>query len=84
MKVILENTNGVQIREYPKFDGHYGAANAVCECGLSLIVAPKVFDADHRKGDPMMVCGDHGVHGYRFIDLIPGQQPTGSAHGLTC
>jgi len=25
------------------------------------------------------VCGDHGVHAYRFLDLVPGKQPKGSA-----
>jgi len=34
--VVLENANGVQIREDKKFHGHYGAANAVCECGEEL------------------------------------------------
>ncbi len=77
--VVLENHNGVQIREDIKFQGHYGAANALCECGEELIVAPKIFGADHKKGDPVMVCGDHGVHGYRFSSLVKGQQPTGSA-----
>lgn len=78
--VILENANGVQIREDYKFQGHYGAANATCECGMELIVAPALFHADHKKGDPVMVCGDHGVHGYRFSELVRGQQPAGSGH----
>lgn len=78
--VVLENANGVQIREDKKFQGHYGAANAVCECGEELIVAPMIFHADHKKGDPVMVCGDHGVHGYRFTELVQGRQPTGSGH----
>lgn len=78
--VVLENARGVQIREDVKFNGHYGAANAVCECGEELIVAPMIFHADHKKGDPVMVCGDHGVHAYRFAELVQGKQPAGSAH----
>lgn len=77
--VILENPNGVQILESVKFHGHYGAANATCQCGEELIVAPPIFHPDHKKGDPVMVCGDHGVHGYRFSTLVVGRQPTGSA-----
>jgi len=77
--VVLENAHGVQILESVKFQHHYGAANATCECGCELIVAPKLFQADHKKGDPVMVCGDHGVHAYRFLDLVPGKQPKGSA-----
>ena len=78
--VVLENPSGVQIREDKKFNGHYGAANAVCECGEELIVAPMIFHADHKKGDPVLVCGDHGVHGYRFTELVQGRQPAGSGH----
>jgi hypothetical protein len=37
-----------------------------------------IFHADHKKGNPVMVCGDHGVHGYRFSTLVVGQQPKGS------
>lgn len=75
--VILENPNGVQILESVKFHGHYGAANATCQCGEELIVAPPIFHPDHKKGDPVMVCGVHGVHGYRFSTLVVGRQPTG-------
>ncbi len=78
--VVLENSSGVQIREDKKFHGHYGAANAVCECGDVLIVAPMIFRADHKKGDPVMVCGDHGVHAYRFTELVQGRQPADSGH----
>jgi len=78
--VVLENANGVQIREDKKFHGHYGAANAVCECGEELIVAAMMFHADHKKGGPVLVCGDHGVHCYRFKELVQGRQPTGSGH----
>jgi hypothetical protein len=77
--VILENQQGVQILEDVKFNGHHGAANAVCECGEELIVAPMIFHADHKKGDPVMVCGDHGVHDYRFTTLVVGRQPKGRA-----
>jgi len=73
--VILENMQGVRILESVKFIGHYGAANAQCECGEDLIVAPPIFHADHKKCDPVMVCGDHGVHGYRFSAFVVGQQP---------
>ena len=80
--VILENRGGVQILESVKFCGHHGAANATCQCGEELIVAPAIFHPDHKKGDPVMVCGDHGVHGYRFSALVIGQQPAGSAEKL--
>lgn len=77
--IILENAHGVQIGKGPAFYRHYGAVNAVCECGMELIVAPALFHADHKRGDPVMVCGDHGVHAYRFSDLVTGQQPRGTA-----
>ena len=80
--VILENLQGVRILESVKFNGHYGAVNAVCECGEELIVAPPIFNPDHKKGDPVMVCGDHGVHGYRFTSLVIGRQPIGSAEKM--
>jgi hypothetical protein len=80
--VILENPQGVQILEDVKFCGHHGAANATCQCGEELIVAPPIFHPDHKNGDPVMVCGDHGVHGYRFSALVVGQQPAGSAEKL--
>ena len=80
--VILENQQGVQILESVKFHGHYGAANATCQCGEDLIVAPRIFHPDHRKGDPVMICGDHGVHGYRFSALVIGIQPSGSAEKM--
>jgi hypothetical protein len=77
--VVLENANGVQIREDDKSGRHYRAHNAQCECGEELIVAPMAFHADHHKGDPVMVCGDHGVHAYRFLSLQQGRQPQGTA-----
>lgn len=73
--VILENANGVTITENDKIGGHYTAVGAFCHCGEALIVAPPLFQADHRKGDPVIVCRDHGVHAFRFLDLVPGQQP---------
>jgi hypothetical protein len=73
-EIILENKNGVQIREKHKSQGHYMAMHAECFCGEHLIVAPMLFHADHKKGDPVMVCGDHGVHSFRFLDLIVGKQ----------
>ena len=80
--VILENPQGVVILEDVKFNGHYGAANALCRCGDILMVAPSLFHPDHKKGDPVMVCGDHGVHGYRFSELVIGKQPAKSAEQM--
>ena len=82
MTIVLENEHGVQIREDVKFNGHYGAANATCYCGEILMVAPPIFHPDHKKGDPVMVCGDHGMHGYRFSDLRPGRQTVDSAEQM--
>jgi hypothetical protein len=73
--VILRNEHGVEIREDHKPHGHYEAVGAQCCCGMELMVAPALFHADHQKGDPVMVCGDHGVHAYRFKYLVPGKQP---------
>ena len=73
--VILRNDNGIEIVEGMKDCGHYKAVGAECCCGEVLIVAPAIFMADHKKGDPVMVCGDHGVHAYRFKDLVLGKQP---------
>ena len=72
--VILRNDNGVEIREDQKDFGHYKAVGATCYCGNVLIVAPPVCHPNHKKGDPIMVCGDHCVHAYRFKDLIQGEQ----------
>jgi hypothetical protein len=66
MSILLENAHGVQIREDAMPYGEWGAANATCHCGEPLTVA------DHKEGDPVMVCG---VHAYRFADLVPGRQP---------
>lgn len=73
--VILENANGVTITESDKVGGHYTAVGALCHCGEALIVAPRIFQADHHKGDPVMVCRDHGVHAFRFLGLVQGRQP---------
>ena len=75
MTTILENANGVRITEEDKMHGHHIAVGALCCCGEHLIVAPTIYQADHRKGDPVMVCRDHGVHAFRFLDLVMGQQP---------
>ena len=75
MTTILENANGVRITEGDKMYGHHLAVGALCHCGEHLFVAPAIFRADHRKGDPVMVCGDHGVHAFRFLDLVKGLQP---------
>lgn len=73
--VILRNKHGVEIRRDHKPHGHYEAVGAQCHCGMDLMVAPPIFVPDHKKGDPVMVCSDHGVHAYRFKDLVPGKQP---------
>ena len=75
MTTILENASGVRITEEDKQHGHHRAVGALCHCGEYLIVAPMAYHADHRKGDPVMVCGDHGVHAFRFLDLVKGLQP---------
>jgi len=75
MTTILENANGVRITEGDKMHGHHIAVGALCCCGEHLIVAPMIYQADHRKGDPVMVCRDHGVHAFRFLDLVKGLQP---------
>ena len=72
--VMLRNNQGVEIREDQKYCGHYKAVGAECCCGGFLIVAPLIFDPDHKRGDPFMVCDEHGIHGYRFKDLVPGRQ----------
>jgi len=72
---ILTNANGVRIVEGKKHGKHCYAENATCECGEDLIVSPPIYFPDHKKGDPVMVCCDHGVHGYRFSELRQGQQP---------
>jgi hypothetical protein len=82
--IVLKNTHGVMILESRKTaGGHYCADNACCECGRTLMVAPPIFHPDHKKGDPVMVCEDHGVHAYRFTSLKIGQQPVGSAQRTT-
>lgn len=75
MTTILENANGVRITEEGKMHGHHSAVGALCHCGEQLIVAPMIYHPEHRKGDPVMVCIDHGVHAYRFLDLVQGRQP---------
>lgn len=75
MTTILENASGVRITEEDKRHGHHLAVGALCHCGEYLIVAPTIYQADHRKGDPVMVCGDHGVHAFRFLDPVKGLQP---------
>lgn len=73
--LILRNANGVEIRRSVKDCGHYMAVGAKCYCGDILIVAPPICHPDHKKGDPVMACGDHLVHAYRFKDLVMGKQP---------
>ena len=70
LTVILENANGVQLHQDTKaFGPHFTVRNALCECGEPLLVAPLIYGADHRKGDPVVVCADHGTHAYRFSEL---------------
>ena len=73
--VILRNKHGVEISEDAKNCGHYIAVGANCSCGDILMVAPTCFGADHKRGDPVMVCGDHGIHVFRFKDVVHGKQP---------
>lgn len=75
MTAILTNAQGVTITEGDKLNGHHVAVGALCHCGEALIVAPAIYKADHHKGDPVMVCNDHGVHAFRFLDLVFGKQP---------
>lgn len=72
--ILLQNQNGVKILKHIKCYGHHYAYNATCYCGERLLVAPAAFQAEHKPGDPVMVCGDHGVHSYRFSELTPGKQ----------
>jgi len=73
-KIILENKNGVTIREDLKYSDHYMASNAFCWCGDELIVSPPVFSDKHEKGNPTMRCSDNGVHVYQFKNLKKGIQ----------
>ena len=75
LDAIEEWRHGVEIRKDHKPHGHYEAVGAQCHCGMDLMVAPALFHADHRKGDPVMVCADQGVHAYRFKGLVLGKQP---------
>ncbi len=72
----LTNEHGARIDARLKAGNHYTSSNAFCHkgCCSELMVAPAIFRADHKKGDPVMVCGDHGAHAYRFSDLKPGLQ----------
>ena len=72
--IILQNKNGVTIDDEIKFYKHHKALNAICKCGEDLIICPPAFKPDHEKGNPVMVCADHGVHSYLFNNLIIGKQ----------
>jgi len=74
-KFVLRNNNGVEIHEGAEKYSHPIAVGATCHCGEKLIVAPKVFNPAHKKRNPVMVCGDHGVHAFYFKDLVKGNQP---------
>lgn len=70
---LLINEHGVGLD--CKIFQHIGTSTATCLDGDELIVAPKIFHAEHEDDDPVLVCTDHGVHAYRFKDLVPGKQP---------
>ena len=70
---ILTLENGVTITQE---EGRHAEVNgAVCNCGDLLYVAPAVFGPDHKKGDPVVICTDHGHNAYHFKELVPGKQP---------
>lgn len=72
--ILIENPNGVIIYKELLLHGHHYVANAFCFCGKPLMVAPALFRADHKKGDPVVVCEEYGQHAYRFSDLVIGHQ----------
>ncbi len=74
--VILRNSHGVEITEGGKLSGHHIAVRAKCiaGCDCALIIAPPVFGPEHKKGNPVMICEDHGAHSFMFKDLIAGNQ----------
>ena len=69
---VLTLKNGVNITD--EEGSHARVHGAFCWCGDGLIVAPLVFSPDHKKGDPVVVCLDHGHAGFRFKDLVKGRQ----------
>lgn len=71
---ILNNKNSVKIDCKTKHSNHYATSQAKCSCGKGLLVAPSVYNPDHKNGDPILVCYDHGHNAYRFSDLIIGKQ----------
>jgi len=74
--ILIENKNGVFILKSERFAGHFFASNAVCKCGERMLIAPEGFNAKHEKGDPVLVCEDHGIHSFMFSTLIIGEQLT--------
>lgn len=76
MVMLFENKFGVRVDSDSKINGHYMAVGATCHCGEELVVAPPIFQADHRPCDPVFVCRDHGMHAFRFSELVLGVQPT--------
>jgi hypothetical protein len=77
--IVLENKAGVRILESGRKFGHYHADGALCWCGYELYAAPMIFRANHKPGNPVMICSDHGVHAYRFLELVKGKQPAPSS-----
>jgi len=71
-EVKLTNNNGVRLDS--KNGKHWSTLDAKCKCGEWLMLTPALFRPDHKPGDPIMMCEDHGVHAYRFKDLIKGKQ----------
>ena len=69
---ILSLKNGVTITQ---IEGEHAQVNgAQCWCGDRLLVAPPVMRPDHKKGDPVVCCMDHGHAAFRFKQLVAGKQ----------
>ncbi len=74
----LKNSNGV-ILDSIADSNHLHVINALCNCGMKLMVAPSIFKHQHTLPDnPIIICTDHGIHAYHFSDLVRGQQPNPS------
>lgn len=69
----IVNGNGVTITD-KKLHGHLCVDNAKCWCGETLMVAPKMLMADHKAGDPILVCYAMSHTAYRFTNLTKGVQ----------
>tara|TARA_B100000965_G_scaffold352146_1_gene327180 strand:+ start:1218 stop:1484 length:267 start_codon:yes stop_codon:yes gene_type:complete len=86
MEIVLTNLNGVNIVEPGEGGGPVGkhcfVENAKCWCGENLMVAPPIFQPQHKKGDPELRCADHGIHAYMFHELEKGQQEKPSQYQM--